>query len=165
VHHSNLSEFRPTMMWIQGLVIVCFLIDHATAFTSPSGLIQSVPMRTLRAPAISGITMQQTESNWNFGRFAKTFGFFNGNPLLKLIPFVPSGSPSVPQPAAVAAGNELILWNFEGMDQRTFNNMWAPLDDVVMGGVSIRYHCLWSALMMALRFRPTLILVQQRQAC
>ena len=41
VHHSNLSEFRPTMMWIQGLVIVCFLIDHATAFTSPSGLIQS----------------------------------------------------------------------------------------------------------------------------
>jgi len=74
-------------------------------------------MRTLRAPAISGITMQQTESNWNFGRFAKTFGFFNGNPLLKLIPFVPSGSPSVPQPAAVAAGNELILWNFEGMDQ------------------------------------------------
>ena len=117
------------------------------------------------------IVMQQAENSWNFGRFAKTFGFFNGNPLLKLIPFAPSGEPSVKQPDPVVSGNELVLWNFQGMDkvcirgvcmhaclrvqtnadgpaciltvrhlrQREFENMWAPLDDVVMGGVSVRY--------------------------
>jgi len=81
--------------------------------------------------------MQQAENSWNFGRFAKTFGFFNGNPLLKLIPFAPSGEPSVKQPDPVVSGNELVLWNFQGMDKREFENMWAPLDDVVMGGVSV----------------------------
>ena len=63
------------------------------------------------------IVMQQAENSWNFGRFAKTFGFFNGNPLLKLIPFAPSGEPSVKQPDPVVSGNELVLWNFQGMDK------------------------------------------------
>jgi len=86
----------------------------------------------------SRVVMQQAGDNWNFGRFVQTFGFFNGNPLLKLIPFMPSGAPSVPQPAPVTvSGNELALWSFEGMDQRSFDKIWAPLDDVVMGGVSV----------------------------
>ena len=61
------------------------------------------------------IVMQQAEDSWNVGRFARTFGFFNGNPFLKLIPFLPSDEPSVKQPDPVASGNELVLWNFQGM--------------------------------------------------
>jgi hypothetical protein len=79
------------------------------------------------------------EESWNFGRFARTFGFFNGNPLLKLIPFAPSDAPSVAQPPPRAVSSaELALWQFEGLDKTAFENMWAPLDDVVMGGVSVR---------------------------
>ena len=47
--------------------------------------------------------MQGAEESWNLGRFAKTFSFFNGNPLLKLIPFVPSKEPSVRQPPPAAS--------------------------------------------------------------
>eukprot|EP00961_Rhodomonas_salina_P004679 63565-Rhodomonas_salina.6 len=36
-------------------------------------------------------TTPSPDKSWNVGRFAKTFTFFNGNPILKLIPFVPSG--------------------------------------------------------------------------
>ena len=79
------------------------------------------------------------EESWNVGRFARTFGFFNGNPLLKLIPFAPSGAPSVAQPPPRAVSSaELALWQFEGLNKVAFENMWAPLDDVVMGGVSVR---------------------------
>ena len=82
--------------------------------------------------------MQGAEESWNLGRFAKTFSFFNGNPLLKLIPFVPSKEPSVRQPPPVSVSSkELVLWRFDGTDKTTFDNMWAPLDDVVMGGVSV----------------------------
>eukprot|EP00286_Rhodomonas_abbreviata_P002472 CAMPEP_0181344478 /NCGR_PEP_ID=MMETSP1101-20121128/32196_1 /TAXON_ID=46948 /ORGANISM="Rhodomonas abbreviata, Strain Caron Lab Isolate" /LENGTH=234 /DNA_ID=CAMNT_0023456287 /DNA_START=191 /DNA_END=895 /DNA_ORIENTATION=+ len=77
------------------------------------------------------------DSSWNLGRFAKTFTFFNGNPLLKLVPFAPSGAPSVRRPEpTIATSAETTIFDFGSLDKREFEALWAPLDDVVMGGVS-----------------------------
>ena len=116
------------------------LLDGATGFC-----LCSTGLSCVRSPRYSGqcggtvsLSMQKAEDAWNVGRFAKTFGFFNGNPLLKLIPFVPSTAPSVRLPApVVVSDNELLLWSFDGLDSQRFGELWAPLDDVVMGGVSV----------------------------
>ena len=103
------------MIAVAAVIGVC---AHVTCAFCPAPVV--LRHGTARHGTAGKITvfMQQAEDSWNFGRFAKTFGFFNGNPLLKLIPFVSAGAPSVPQPAPVAvSSNELVLWSFDGMDQ------------------------------------------------
>ncbi|EKX55114.1 complex I intermediate associated protein [Guillardia theta CCMP2712] len=75
--------------------------------------------------------------SWEFSRFARTWQFFNGNPLRNFIPFLPSSTPKVKRPEAGVTGREMLLWDFKDMNQEGLENIWAALDDVVMGGVSL----------------------------
>lgn len=110
------------------LVFSGSVLQHALCFSTGASISMlglrparagfPAPLLTRRQPC--GVFMQAEES-WNLGRFAKTFGFFNGNPLMRLIPFVSSDVPSVAQPPPVAVSTaELVLWNFEGLDQVDF---------------------------------------------
>jgi len=120
------------MRSIPALLVI--FIAHASAFVSPSGLlnVRGPHSASIRRPgATQGICM------FEWGRFAKTLTFFNGNPLLKLVGF--AKTPSVPRPEPTqngVFGRETVLWGFDDMTDAQFAALWAPLDDVVMGGVS-----------------------------
>uniref|UniRef100_A0A7S0W1H8 NADH:ubiquinone oxidoreductase intermediate-associated protein 30 domain-containing protein n=1 Tax=Hemiselmis tepida TaxID=464990 RepID=A0A7S0W1H8_9CRYP len=91
------------------------------------------PPPTLRRAAAPLSLAMQADASWNFRRFAKTFTRFNGLPFLG-----PLGrAATVPQPAPEQRGNDAVLWGFGGISQAEFDELWAPLDDVVMGGVSV----------------------------
>ncbi len=101
---------------------------------------------------------------WELSRFVSTFTFFNGNPLARIFPFLSSKS-SLPRPLPKNVNrNEIILWDFTSLsqvflfpkiraaslfcapgrlnhhrNQDKFQELMAPLDDVVMGGVSQSY--------------------------
>lgn len=125
------------------LAAVLLACSHYAFSFSPSHVPLKRASQTFaasRCPPLQ-IQMQKTtpspDKSWNVGRFAKTFTFFNGNPILKLIPFVPSGSPSVPRPDPVQlSSSETVVWDFASLDSAAFASLWAPLDDVVMGGGS-----------------------------
>lgn len=119
---EKMPNFLRSLVW---LVFSGSVLQHALCFSTGASISTSFlrPARagfpaTLRARRRACGVVMQAEESWNVGRFAKTFGFFNGNPLMKLIPFVSSDAPSVPQPPPVAVSTaELVLWNFEGLDQ------------------------------------------------
>lgn len=129
-------------MKMAAVAVVVLCVQHAAAF-SAFPLLGAPRAHAAKRACVAGTAVRTVmqlapDESWNFRRFATTFGFFNGNPLLKLIPFAPKGPPSVRQPTAVAVSDkEVVLWSFEQLDARRFAEMWAPLDDVVMGGVSV----------------------------
>jgi hypothetical protein len=74
---TSRSRFEQ-MRSIPALLVI--FIAHASAFVSPSGLlnVRGPHSASIRRPgATQGICM------FEWGRFAKTLTFFNGNPLLK----------------------------------------------------------------------------------
>mmetsp|Transcript_33099 Transcript_33099/g.83517 ORF Transcript_33099/g.83517 Transcript_33099/m.83517 type:complete len:274 (-) Transcript_33099:118-939(-) len=111
-------------------------ISGASAFLASGHgcLPRLLPSRpSLRTAAASPSPTMQADASWNFRRFARTFTRFNGVPFLG-----PLGkAASVPQPAPAIQGSDAVLWGFAGMSQSEFGDLWAPLDDVVMGGVSV----------------------------
>ena len=108
---------------VLAVAVLLGCVEHGASFSVPLGLPAAASgFGITRARALPSMgtkfVMQRAEESWNVGRFAKTFGFFNGNPLLRLLPFLPSGEPSVRQPKPLSLSrNELLLWNFEGMEQ------------------------------------------------
>lgn len=108
---------------VLAVAVLLGCVEHGASFSVPLGLPAAASgFGITRARALPSMgtkfVMQRAEESWNVGRFAKTFGFFNGNPLLRLLPFLPSGEPSVRQPEPVALSrNELLLWNFDGMEK------------------------------------------------
>jgi hypothetical protein len=118
----------PGMSRLIAVAVLLVCVEHGASFSVQLGLpaaasgqlgnIRNMRARALRSMGRTQFVMQRAEESWNVGRFAKTFGFFNGNPLLRLLPFLPSGEPSVRQPKPLSLSrNELLLWNFEGMEQ------------------------------------------------
>lgn len=75
--------------------------------------------------------MTNSSSRWDLGRFFQTLSFFGSIPILSQLNtlLVGSNAPPPPQPM----NNTLI--NFVESD-RDPTEIWGPLDDVVMGGVS-----------------------------
>ena len=70
-------------------------------------------------------------------RGIETFVYFNGNPLLNLLPFLPKQKPTVARPELLDSKglfkNESVLLTY---DKSNFDLIWKVLDDVVMGGKS-----------------------------
>lgn len=78
-------------------------------------------------PAMS----QSTRRQWDAGRFLQTLTYFETIPVVNWLQkmFFGSTSPPPPQPQAG------ILFDFSGSTDE-LDQIWGPLDDVVMGGVS-----------------------------
>lgn len=84
-----------------------------------------------------GVTEQEAQkAPWQRG--IETFVYFNGNPFLNLIPFLPKQKITASRPEIEQSGNmlqrEAILLSY---DKRDFDLIWKVLDDVVMGGKSL----------------------------
>ena len=75
--------------------------------------------------------MAKSSSRWDIGRFIATLSFFGSIPIISQINTMVFGStaPQPPQPV------NNILIDFT-QSQRDPSELWGPLDDVVMGGVS-----------------------------
>jgi hypothetical protein len=76
-------------------------------------------------------SMTKTSSQWDISRFIKTLSFFGSIPIVSQVNtmFFGSSTPPPPQPALNS------LMNFAETQNYT-TQIWGPLDDVVMGGVS-----------------------------
>eukprot|EP00960_Hanusia_phi_P040109 754255-Hanusia_phi.AAC.4 len=121
------SKFAPLL-----LLLLLTLTSSIAAF-------QGLPsFQSARGSNNLSVCMAEGASkSWEFSRFARTWQFFNGNPLRNLIPFLPSSAPKVKRPEAEASGREMCLWDFKDLTQESLDGIWAALDDVVMGGVSL----------------------------
>lgn len=75
--------------------------------------------------------MTKTSSQWDISRFIKTLSFFGSIPIVSQINtmFFGSSAPPPPQPALNTLMNFVEKQNYA-------TEIWGPLDDVVMGGVS-----------------------------
>eukprot|EP00929_Paragymnodinium_shiwhaense_P036316 TRINITY_DN19479_c0_g1_i1.p1 TRINITY_DN19479_c0_g1~~TRINITY_DN19479_c0_g1_i1.p1 ORF type:complete len:301 (+),score=35.19 TRINITY_DN19479_c0_g1_i1:99-1001(+) len=88
----------------------------------------------------AGLAKSRLSAGWEFGRFTKTVEFFRGSPWKILLPkFLQNPDKQVRRGSAAtdASATEEVVIDWGKTDGMPVAESWGPLDDVVMGGVSL----------------------------